>query len=726
MATPAIPQDLQSIYDDLANRHQIPPLSDTYDVQQTVVQRMCVSLPALLEELKTKAPEGKAVAPRKLAIFCDLLRIDASAALPLSTHLMVFARRVEASGAGALALAKTSASLTLYAREWTGKLQLADASDPKWKMAIESIEGAGVSVRFRDAAWVKVDLPNLGMLREGPEMGRILEQSSTYAFLLAAEDHPGIADPILRHIKAATQGWVERQPLYLQSSALACEVAKRAGGGRFVPWLAKEVYDKQIAAFLESAGRFEDSYEAFRRDNVALKERAKYARMMLRNYGDMTKVAEQIRAQTQKNLDSAEASINYYREKINDQQIEIKHAELDFQHGVERYKEAKKKEMALEIAMAAISLGGAAASIAVGSPDPKAIDAVAKVAKSTGKVATYLAAMQKIADAFKKMAKFAEKLKKMTESIQKILKAAKSLKRISDVVPVLPDLPESGEDDGADDASWDIFRDQVGIMMQGALDEGIGGADEYKIALLTLAIYAKAMNQSQATLISLGQQLSIQVLQEGAALAQAQRMDEYIREMEKGQEPNEQVMRWLFERYLNVKRWLLLAIKNHNDAYRYWALQEPATQVSFSDSVAQLAELLGNIARGDAEALESMRGPQNFHAHTVEIDDPAAVAGFRQSGRIAVEVSPNHKSFRNRDRVRLKEVRVWLEGIQSKDPVQLSIATSGAYRDRRGSATFDFVTAGPLELSFEYIPPGKVLMEGGFASEYRAFYFEPG
>lgn len=262
-------------------------------------------------------------------------------------------------------------------------------------------------------------------------------------------------------------------------------------------------------------------------------------------------------------------------------------------------------------------------------------------------------------------------------------------------------------------------------MMQPAVNEGIDGAAEYKVALLGLAIYGKALNQAQATLVGLAQQLTMHLLQEAAARSQAERMRTYIDELERGAPVSQELMRWLYERQLHVKRWLWTAIRNHNDAFRYWALAEPVQMPAFSEGVAELAEALGNIARGEADALESFRGPQNFYGHRVRVDDAAALAGFRKTRRIAIEVGLHNPVFKNRDRVRLKNVSVWLEGVNAKDSVQLSVGASSGFRDRLQGREYQFAPAAPLELSFEYKPPEAIVFEGGFADDYRAFYFEP-
>jgi hypothetical protein len=729
MVTTIALSDLETIYSELASRHKIPALPDVWNAEETVLHRMVVSLAGILEELKTAGLGAAALAPRKLAIFCDLLRISSARPLALSTHLVIFARRIEVTEGATLTLSSTAATLTVYASEWSGTLKAAAAAAPQSAVTIGGIAKVGVSVRFADGKPAVSDLVNYGMLRQGTQLGSSLDQSALYALLLSTENQQTLAAPMLRHIKAATAHWPERGQLYLQASALLCETDRRARGGYYVPWLAKEVYSDQITAFLASAGRFEDAYEKIRRDNLSLQERADYARMMLRNYNDMQSVATQIRAQTQRNVSSAEEAVEHYREKVIEQHFLVRRAEGDFRRGIERYQEEKKSEAIFEICMATLTLGETVGSIALGVPDPEAAQAAAQVGAEGSKLAKlmrkFAETMRKLAELMKRIGKFTKKVKNLAETIQKIMDAAHQIKNLSGGTPSIPDFPAESEEEQFDIADWDLFAAETAEMIQPAVNEGIDGAAEYKVALLGLAIYGKALNQAQASLVALAQQLSIHLLQEAAARSQAERMRAYIDELERGVPVNQELMRWLYERQLHVKRWLWTAIRNHNDAFRYWALAEPVRMPAFSESVGELAEVLGNIARGEADALESFRGPQNFYAHRVRVDDAAALAGFRKTRSISIEVRLENPTFKNRDRVRLKEIRVWLEGVTAKDSVLLSVGASSGFRDRLRGREYQFAAAAPLELTFEYKQPETILMEGGFADEYRAFYFEP-
>jgi hypothetical protein len=242
-----------------------------------------------------------------------------------------------------------------------------------------------------------------------------------YALLLSTENQQTLAAPMLRHIKAATAHWPERGQLYLQASALLCETDRRARGGYYVPWLAKEVYSDQITAFLASAGRFEDAYEKIRRDNLSLQERADYARMMLRNYNDMQSVATQIRAQTQRNVSSAEEAVEHYREKVIEQHFLVRRAEGDFRRGIERYQEEKKSEAIFEICMATLTLGETVGSIALGVPDPEAAQAAAQAGAEGSKLA-------------KLMRKFAETMRKLAELMKRIGKFTKKVKNLAEII----------------------------------------------------------------------------------------------------------------------------------------------------------------------------------------------------------------------------------------------------------------------------------------------------
>ena len=708
-------------YSDLAQRYRIPPLTDDVGQEKTVIRRMTVDLPTLLVELQGRSVDNAPLRPRKIIILCDVLTMGRQAGerpMTPDAHLLIFSRRVDVSGPARLVV-NANRSVTWYANEWSGSLRLV-ANDPQAdtipEMDVTSLRGFGFLVRAGGGTMSKSDLANFGLMREGGDLATWLENTFLYASA-EADEHPGSAPPMLQWIRRATASWPEMQQLYLQASALLCSVPNRPANAAFVPWLSKEVYDQETRAFIDAARQYEANYDAFHAANAALDQQARYAQLMLDNFKDTETVARKIATQIQANLDEEEGAVAVYQTKVTEQQFLIKRAELAFQQGIARYQAEKKLEFGLQIAGAVVSLGVAAGSAAVGVPDTAALSALGSAVKA-GKTT------KEAAETLEKLGKLGEQLAKMYESLKTIMEAARRLQSLSELSSMVVTEATAGTD--TDNASWDIFRDRVVELVQPAIDEKIEGAVDYKLALTSLAVYAKALNQSKASYITTARELARQLLQQAALARQAARMTDYIAELKAGQQPNEEMMRWLLQRYNTVKRWLLIALQHHNDAYRYWALQEPATALTFSSRVGEMCEAYAGIVRGEAEALETFQPPpQDFQNYRVEVTDPAAVSAFIAARRITVEVTPDHKTFARRERVRLRYLRVWLEGARATDSIRVSITGSGAYRDRFRGRTMNFVTAWPLELTFEYAAPREILMDAGFASQYRASYFEP-
>ncbi len=720
MATPIV-QGQIPLYADIAARYQIPPLTDDFGQDKTVIRRMTVDLPMLLIELQGRTVNNAPLQPRKLVILCDVLTIGRQAGerpLTPDAHVLIFSRRVEVSGPARLVI-NAGRSVTWYANEWSGSLRLVGADPQSTTIPeedVSAVRGFGFVARVGGGTMTRADLQNFGLMREGGDLATWLENTFLYASA-EADEQPGSAPPMLQWIRRATASWPEMQQLYLQASALLCSVPKRPANAAFVPWLSQDVYDVETRAFIEAARQYEANYDAFHAANVTLDQQARFVQLMLDNFKDTESVAKKIAAQIQANLDEEELSVGVYQTKVTEQQFVIKRAELAFQQGIAKYKAEKEREFAFEITGAVLSLGVAAGAAAFGVPDTAALSSLASAAKA-GK------ATKDAAETLEKLGKLGEQLGKMYESLKTIMAAARQLQSLSDLSSLI--LTEATAGTATDDASWDILRDRVAELIKPAIDENIEGAVDYKLALTSLAVYGKALNQSKAHYITTARELARQLLQQAAMARQSARTDQYIADLKAGKQPNEEMMRWLLQRYNTVKRWLLIALQNHNDAYRYWALQDPPRSLTFSSRVGEMCEAYAGIVKGEAETLESFQPPpQDFQGYRVEVSDPAAVAAFVAARRITVDVPTDHKVFARRERVRLRYLRVWLEGVQAADSVRISITGNGAYRDRYKGRVLDFVTAWPLELTFEYALPREIQMDAGFASQYRAFFFEP-
>ena len=709
-----------AVYESLRTRYRIPDATDTFDAGQTVIRRIFVDLNALCTELLALKLDGtNAALPAKLLIFCDTLQVSENTPM-LTMHLRIFARRL--TGSGTVRMAGVS-SVAFYADVTDSGTFVTFETPPSafygGVRLDDTFTDCGVSLRVVDRSIQVTRLLNYGQLREMPDTRQCLEQTYIYASLLY-EENPALSAPLLRRIQRTTASWAgDIQNLYLQSSALLSTAELKAGPAAYVPWLAKEIYTKETTAFLAAAQKFEENYDAFRTAQTSLQDRAKYAGMMLRNYQDMTDVSTKLVAQARANFDDAEESVTSFRSRIKEQDQLVDTAKNDFKHGVIRYQREETLKFGLELTGAIISLGFAAGSIAFGMPDPKAIDSLVAAAKA-GKAAA------DSAQALEKLAKTGASLKAACEALQKLVTTADRLRGIANMETPALDMSSIGAGETGD-AEWEIFRDKVIEMMAPAIEEGIGGAVEYKLALLGLTSYGKSLNRAQAELIRTGQELSRLLLQEAMNTRQARRMAEYIEDMTKAKEPNEEMMRWLLERYGTVKRWLLLALQNYNDAFRYWALEEPAAKPGFNHSVAEIQEALGNIIRTESGVLQKFRPvPQSFHNYPVIVKDAQALEAFKKTRRLAIDIPLDNGTFAKNERVRLREMKVWLEGVASVDPVRLFISSSGTYADRYKGKNFAFATSWPVEWSFRYMAAGReIQMSAAFDEQFRAFYFEP-
>ena len=427
---------------------------------------------------------------------------------------------------------------------------------------------------------------------------------------------------------------------------------------------------------------------------------------------------------------------------------------IDFEEiGIPEYQRKVILDGIFDLVTSIVTFGGAIALMAVGDEAAapaaakgavNAVEAVADAASSTAKVV-------KLAD---ELAKTMENLKKLVEVLQKVYELAMAIKAVADNISSAQsktDIIQQMQDttDGADLSAadgWTIFQIKADNAMQDPIDLGIQYAQDYKEAMNILVVYGQSLSAAQLAVIKASQDAAALSFQLQYAKQKEANLQKLVDQLKVGEKTTLDLMQQLYLKYLNSKSALFSALKSYQDSFFYWALAESTIQPKIIDSVDDLNSGIQDIIRiamDEASALERFNPPpQKMTNMTFAITDQSTIKNLQDNYETQWILKINNEEFGGLDRVRLDNIRVWLEGVTftgGSQTVMMTITNTGNYLDRYNDLDYQFNSKGltrtfkykvsrdsrNADWSFENGTYGLVQIDGSVDHEVAYAYFRP-
>jgi len=749
--TKNINTDWTAFYQEVQGQIKIPAtFMEEYGRTQIVVRDLLVNLSDVYTKIRQKG-----LKPGIVSIYADVVKVLSDIDPVISeTSLFIAARRIEIERGANIILdyrSSPAGKLVIYAKEIGGQIQakaitISENAPHVIPFNLSILEKIGVVISCKDKTPTLASLPSID--DSGLQLGSQMRLSLTSIFQLATavfDIHPEIARSMLNWIIGATKGSKVALDLYLQSSALLAQLNVSKSSVTFVPYLDKDVYTDIASSFLEAAKAYEQQYERFSDRQLNLADRKKTANLMLKYYQDTTDFNQQLINQATDKFQATQKILTQTGVSLKIQKSQVQTARIEFEYDAKIWVHEQILQAVLSMIFALVELVGAIALMAVGdaaagtqagaavTQGTKAAETASKVAEEVKEVSQFAKTLEKLADVMKELKDISDALQKTYESISKIVEASRAISEMVDVVDVtIPSV-----DDISAQAQWDAFRTEADALLKPAIDFQVPGALEYQVALDKLAIYGRAFMASQVAVVSTGQALARLYLQKQVSANQEERLTQYINKFSETAESNDEIMQIFFERELNIKRWLFIAIQNYTWAYRYWALRNSRVQLSIFKSVQNLQEDLGTVQQEYAEVLQSFNPPpQPFTGITIPIEDTnkgqynKVIANLRQNRSSSFSVEFADPVFNGLGRIRLTTVRVWLEGVEAStaQPLCIDITGSGIYSDRLFGKTHHFISD-TFRRVFKYNKTlgnvNGILVDGKVDDREKYLYFQP-
>lgn len=354
----------------------------------------------------------------------------------------------------------------------------------------------------------------------------------------------------------------------------------------------------------------------------------------------------------------------------------------------------------------------------------KATAAAGKAAAVSSKLGNAMGGIAKATEAIRRILNLAVAISQVSTQLTE----AKSMKGSEDQIKQIQEAETSLSvvDPESLKAKWTTFKLEADSNLETAINYGIHGARDYRLQLDILVVYAQSLTTAQLSAARISQEFVRLSLHKLVSDKEVARLTGYINKLNESELPNDAMMQLFYQRYLNVKRSLFVAIENYTWAYRYWALRNSEIRPSIVKPVTDLRNDLAGIEKDYELALQAFNPPpQSFSGKTFVINEASALDSLRKKGVVSWPIQLDCPTFHGFDRVRVTTVRAWLEGAKPKGstPITVLISNSGNYLDRFKGQTYQF-TAAPLTRGFQY-RGDEVLVDGKVADEEKYAYFVP-
>ncbi|MGB5759552.1 MAG: hypothetical protein WBM50_21740, partial [Acidimicrobiales bacterium] len=318
-----------------------------------------------------------------------------------------------------------------------------------------------------------------------------------------------------------------------------------------------------------------------------------------------------------------------------------------------------------------------------------------------------LTALEKLIELLKKLGKVLDQIKEVYEKLMEL----KSLyDGIADPIALRAKVEASRQtvDDLTYDvepmtsADWDEFVIELGVAFQPAIDLEVDGAGELQAELKKLAVRGKDLVDKQLLLEQAQQDFDQKIWQQLRDAEDIQTMEHRLADLDDSLLHVDPMMTFHSNLRDRLSARMIGLFQEMADAYRFLTLQEPDVMPAMDATPTDLRSLMAQL-EADLVSAQQALGSTATWEDDIDVHGGSPALLSLQTHRSFDVVVSLDTAFRTHDRVRVRDLEVWLEGDFPDSRIHLQIHTNGLYDDRLDGDQFHFI-AKPLFWTFEYEP----------------------
>ncbi|CAG8819899.1 31713_t:CDS:2, partial [Racocetra persica] len=360
-------------------------------------------------------------------------------------------------------------------------------------------------------------------------------------------------------------------------------------------------------------------------------------------------------------------------DELKDQKNDASNACKDLKDGIEEWKKQKIYDAEKEMLIAVFDLAIRVGTIVI-KPDG-IVDIIKTIEKTSTSVQDALNAADKVKEFINNNQDINDKIQKIQQiddDLKNNYNMAKDLNNnvmteqermesldVNDLAQILKTEDRKGIKMKVE---WESTKNGIIKLLNYPIEQGIKGAKEYKDSLEDLFTYINAYiaaNNEEAKSYKEYSRIKLEV---EVLKKKEERLKKMIENYESKEDDYDECAFLLFEYFINVKCWMLTFLENYRCAYKYWSLSESDIKLSVKKTTDQHMQDKHIIYQELQSTYYKFGNPPQPSKHTIRL--PANYTTKFMSNRfITYEIPLDHPEFRQCERVRLINFRVFLKDV---------------------------------------------------------------
>lgn len=277
---------------------------------------------------------------------------------------------------------------------------------------------------------------------------------------------------------------------------------------------------------------------------------------------------------------------------------------------------------------------------------------------------------------------------------------------------------------------WDALERALTHILDRFAKENISGLEAYREALMDFVALGKSYSQCRLAVAKANAQLAEMLLRKQATEQAVAIYQHRVEKLGDNLQIDDTISQLVFNKILDAKRSVFLAMESYRRAFIYFTLSESSAPAvpKLSDNTDTFMEKAKNIAGRALVSSTLSKAPSTMNNIRFSVKDKELLATFRATGAISFGIDVHHPAFKTLGRVRFNNVRVFVEGLQYADDVEVLMRTSGTYSDKmvKPAGQPQRFVGPPLQLNFIYNGANREIKAmANFARRYEDDFFIP-
>jgi len=489
----------------------------------------------------------------------------------------------------------------------------------------------------------------------------------------------------------------------------------RKAGLRPVPLMSQKSYTEVLNGYSSIFQMYHRKYDAIFASNTNINNRVADINVAVQSARDSLRLQQKRREFAATRVQESTAAITKLNEEFQKAQTELAEAKDVFDAGMNKYKQQQSikagfqfAQMAGQIMSAAAGVAGAKGSDSKGAEKAfEFIESITDLVTSIADLIVLIADMTDLAATFATIAGW-------SDSVNSAVQGKTTPAKAEDVMA----SAEKAASMRVKMVVWDTLRNKGDTMLTAAPMPDIGGSADYHNKLADVSNWGKAYTQQVLDHAGLVNDYIVKSLACDAAQVEVDAMARLLSTAKSNQASLRQLLKDVSDETIESLLSAVRVITSYSKSFFFYNLREmdSTNRIHLSDSLTSVQSKLARLGKEAIEAKKSFgyRTPHEVTAHYVLKDtqtrgctNPAKCPiSFLKSGKpLLFYVPMNAKNFIGLDRLRLDEIRVFINNIHFNNDrnkvISVNIDHASEMSDRLSGKTFNFLVT-DRKFTFRY------------------------